>query len=171
MIWCIKQVIWTCSTHTYIQTVSLNIHIYIGHSVAESDQFVDVSNKLLSQCTGASSVLCRGRFDEDLCWVWVASFLLWLEWPIDRLDLLYHQIFCKRELYKRCSSIIHSFYCFNLHLTFTFYVFLDVIFIIWNWTILYTKEKSRDRKKKLVRLLSEPELSNIFGFNLETLKC
>ena len=121
MIWCIKQVIWSCSTHTYIQMVSLNIHIYIDHSVAESDQFVDVSNKLLSQCTGASSVLCRDRFDEDLCWMLVAWCLLWLEWPIDRLVLLYHQIFCKRELYKRCSSIIHSFYCFNLHLTFTFY--------------------------------------------------
>lgn len=149
MIWCIKQVIWTCSTHTYIQTVSLNIHIYIGHSVAESDQFVDVSNKLLSQCTGASSVLCRGRFDEDLCWVWVASFLLWLEWPIDRLDLLYHQIFCKRELYKRCSSIIHSFYCFNLHLTFTFYIFLDVIFMIWNGTIIYTKEKKSRQEEEV----------------------
>ena len=148
MIWCIKQVIWTCSTHTYIQTVSLNIHIYIGHSVAESDQFVDVSNKLLSQCTGASSVLCRGRFDEDLCWVWVALFLLWLEWPIDRLDLLYHQIFCKRELYKRCSSIIHSFYCFNLHLTFTFYIFLDVIFMIWNGTIIYTKEKKSRQEEE-----------------------
>ena len=141
MIWCIKQVIWRCSTHTYIQTVSLNIHIYIGHSVAESDQFVDVSNKLLSQYTGASSVLCRDRFDEDLCWVLVAWFLLWLEWPIDRLVLLYHQIFCMRELYKRCSSIIHSFYCLNLHLTFTFYIFLDVIFMILNWTIIYTKEK------------------------------
>ena len=150
MIWCIKQVIWTCSTHTYIQTVSLNIHIYIGHSVAESDQFVDVSNKLLSHCTGASSVLCRGRFYEDLCWVWVALFLLWLEWPIDRLDLLYHQIFCKRELYKRCSSIIHSFYCFNLHLTFTFYIFLDVIFMIWNETIIYTKEK-KSRQEEEVR--------------------
>lgn len=149
MIWCIKQVIWTCSTHTYIQTVSLNIHIYIGHSVAESDQFVDVSNKLLSQCTGASSVLCRGRFDEDLCWVWVALFLLWLEWPIDRLDLLYHQIFCKRELYKRCSSIIHSFYCFNLHLTFTFYIFLDVIFMIWNGTIIYTKEKKSRQEEEV----------------------
>ena len=149
MIWCIKQVIWTCSTHTYIQTVSLNIHIYIGHSVAEFDQFVDVSNKLLSQCTGASSVLCRGRFDEDLCWVWVALFLLWLEWPIDRLDLLYHQIFCKRELYKRCSSIIHSFYCFNLHLTFTFYIFLDVIFMIWNGTIIYTKEKKSRQEEEV----------------------
>ena len=60
------------STHTYIQTVSLYIHIDIGHSAAESDQFVDVSNKLLSQYTGASSALCRDRFDEDLCWVLVA---------------------------------------------------------------------------------------------------